>query len=87
MSAGLFRIESAGPADSGGFLGWPAARLFQNKLVWLSVILAVAAGAWKMSEDAAGRAEGHTVGTNFVSIVVAALDPTFVSVSSPCCMY
>ena len=42
MSAGLFRIESAGLADSGGFSGRPAARLFQNKLIWLLVVLVVA---------------------------------------------
>jgi hypothetical protein len=66
MTAGLFRIESAGPVDRGGFSGRPAARLF-SKFIWLSVILVVAAVAWKMfSEDAAGRAEGQTVGrTNF----------------------
>jgi hypothetical protein len=69
MSAGLFRIESTGPVDSGGFWGRPAARPFKNKLIWLSVILVVGAGAWKMfSEDAAGRAEGQTVGrTNFTT--------------------
>jgi hypothetical protein len=69
MSAGLFRIESAGPAECGGFSGRPAARLFKNKLIWLSVILVVAAGAWKMSsEDTAGRAKGQTVGsTNFAT--------------------
>ena len=69
MSAGLFRIESAGLADSGGFSGRPAARLFNSKLIWLSVILVVAAGAWRMfSDDAAGRAEGQTVGrTNFAT--------------------
>jgi hypothetical protein len=69
MNAGLFRIESAGPVDSGGFSGRLAARLFNNKLVWLSVILVVAAAAWKMfSVDGAGRAEGQTVGrTNFAT--------------------
>jgi hypothetical protein len=69
MSAGLFRIESAGPVDSGGFSGRPATRLFNNKLLWLSVILVVAAGTWKMSsEHAAGRAEGQTVGAaNFAT--------------------
>ena len=66
MSAGLFRIESAGLADSGGFFGRPAARLFNNKLLWLSVVLVVAAGAWKMfSSDAGGRAESQTVRANF----------------------
>jgi hypothetical protein len=69
MSAGLFRIESAGPVDSGGFSGRAPARLFNNKLIWLSVILVVAAVAWKMfSEGAAGRTEGQTVGrTNFTT--------------------
>jgi hypothetical protein len=68
MSAGLFRIESAGPVDNGGFSGWRASRLFNNKLIWLSVILVVAAGALKMSsEDAAGPAKGQTVGTNFAT--------------------
>jgi hypothetical protein len=69
MSAGLFRIESTGPVDSGGFSGRSVARPFKNKLIWLSVILVVGAGAWKMfSEDAAGRAEGQTVGrTNFTT--------------------
>jgi hypothetical protein len=63
MSAGLFRIESAGPVGSGGFSGRPAARRFNNKLIWLSVILVVAAGALKMSsEDAAAPAKGQTVG-------------------------
>jgi hypothetical protein len=68
MSAGLFRIESAGPVDSGGFFGRPA-RLFNNKLIWLAVILVVAAGALKMSsEDAAGPAKGQTVGAaNFAT--------------------
>ncbi len=66
MSAGLFRIESARPAGGGGFSDWPAAGLFQNRLVWLSVILVVGAGAWKISYKDAGRAEGQTVGrTNF----------------------
>jgi hypothetical protein len=81
MSAGLFRIESAGPVDSGGFSGRPAARLFNNKLIWLSVILVVAAGAWRMiSEDAAGPAKGQTVGrANFAtpaSIQSSALSDT-----------
>jgi hypothetical protein len=69
MSAGLFRIESAGPVGGGGFSGRLAARLFNNKLIWLSVILVVAAGAWKMSsEDAAGPAKGQTVGAaNFAT--------------------
>jgi hypothetical protein len=63
MSAGLFRIESAGPVEGGGFSGRPASRLFNNKLIWLAVILAVAAGALKMSsEHAAGPAKGQTVG-------------------------
>jgi hypothetical protein len=62
MSAGLFRIESAVPVDSGGFSGRPAARLSNNKLIWLSVILIAGAGALKMSsEDAAGPAKGQTV--------------------------
>jgi hypothetical protein len=69
MSAGLFRIETAGPADNGGFSGWPAAGVFKNKLIWLSVILVAGAGAWKMrSEDAAGPAKGQTVGrANFAT--------------------
>jgi hypothetical protein len=69
MSAGLFRIESAGPVDGGGFSPRPAARLVNNKLIWLSVILVVAAGALKMSsEDAAGPAKGQTVGAaNFAT--------------------
>jgi hypothetical protein len=69
MSAGLFRIESAGPVDSGGFSGRRAPRLFINTLLWLSVTLVVAAGAWKMSsEDAAGPAKGQTVGAaNFAA--------------------
>jgi hypothetical protein len=69
MSAGLFRIESAGPVDSGGFSGRPVARLSHNKLIWLSVILVAAAGALKMSsEDAAGPAEGQTAGAaNFAT--------------------
>jgi hypothetical protein len=80
MSAGLFRIESAGPV-SGGFLGRPA-RLFNNKLIWLAVILLVAAGAWKMfSGHAAGRAEGQTVGTNFAT--TASLQPSSSSDTDP----
>jgi hypothetical protein len=68
MSAGLFRIDSAGPVDSGGFSGRPAARLFNNRLLWLSVILVVAAGAWKLlSEDGARPTKGQTVGTNFAT--------------------
>jgi hypothetical protein len=76
MSAGLFRIEPAGPVENGGFLGRPAARLFHNKLIWLSVILVVGAAAWKMSSrDGAGRAEGQTVGrTNFAT--TASLQPS-----------
>ena len=83
MSAGLFRIESAGLADSGGFSGRPAARLFRNKLLWLSVILIVAAGAWKtLSEDAAGRAKGQTVGgTNFAT--TASIGPAPLSDTDP----
>ena len=83
MSAGLFRIESAGPVDSGGFSGRPAARLFQNKLLWLSVILVVGAGAWKtFSEDAAGRAKSQTVGrTNFAT--TASIQPSPLSDSDP----
>jgi hypothetical protein len=75
MSAGLFRIESAGPVAS-RFSGRPTARLFKNKLLWLSVILVVAAGAWKMSSgDGAGRAEGQTVGrTNFAT--TASIEPS-----------
>jgi hypothetical protein len=69
MSAGLLRIESAGPAEGGGFSGRPKSRLFNNKLIWLPVILVVAAVAWKMfSEDAAGPAKGQTVGAaNFAT--------------------
>jgi hypothetical protein len=69
MSAGLFRIESADPVERGGFSGRPAARLFNNKLIWLSVILIIAAGALKTSsEDAAGPAKGQTMGAaNFVT--------------------
>jgi hypothetical protein len=79
MSVGLFRIESAGPVDRGGFSGRLVARLFNNKLIWLSVILVVAAGAWKVSsEDAAGPAKGQTVGAaNFAtSIQPSALSDT-----------
>jgi hypothetical protein len=76
MSAGLFRIESAGPAERGGFWHPPAARLFNNKLIWLSVILVVAAVAWKMfSEDAAGSAKSQTVGSsNFAT--TASIEPS-----------
>ena len=83
MSAGLFRIESAGPAESGGFSGRPAAGLFKNKLIWLSVILVVAAASWKvLSEDAAGRAEGQTVGrTNLVT--TASIQPAALSEPDP----
>jgi hypothetical protein len=83
MSAGLFRIEAAGPAHSSGFSGRPAARLFNNKLVWLALLLIVAAGAWKMlSEDAAGRAEGQTVGrSNFAT--TASIQPAPSSDADP----
>ena len=83
MSAGLFRIESAGAADSGRFLNPPAARLFTNKLIWLLVVLVVAAGAWKMfSEDAAGPAEGQTVGrSNFATPV--SIQPSPLSDADP----
>jgi hypothetical protein len=83
MTAGLFRIESAGPVDSGGFSGRPAARLFNNKLIWLAVILVVAAGALKMSsEDAAGPAKGQTVGAaNFAT--PASIQPSPLSDSDP----
>src|SRR4051794_40812358 len=76
MSAGLFRMESAGPGGSGGFLGWPAARLVQNRLIWLSLVLVVGAVAWKISyRDAAGRAEGQTVGrTSFAT--TASIQPS-----------
>jgi hypothetical protein len=82
MSAGLFRIESAGPVECGGFLGRPA-RLFNNKLIWLSVILVVAAGALKMSsEDAAGPAKGQTVGAaNFAT--TASIQPSPLSGTDP----
>jgi hypothetical protein len=83
MSAGLFRIESAGPVRSGGFSAWPAARLFSNKLIWLIVILVVAAGALKMSsEDAAGPAKGQTVGAaNFAT--TASIGPSPLSDTDP----
>jgi hypothetical protein len=83
MSAGLFRIESAGSPDSGGFSHPPAARLFNNKLIWLSVVLVVAAGAWKTSyKDAAGRPEGQTVGSsNFAT--TASLQPSALSDANP----
>jgi hypothetical protein len=87
VSAGLFRIESAGPAESGGFSGRPVARLFKNKLIWLSLVLVVAAGAWKVfSGDAAGRAEGQTVGrsvggTNFAT--TASIQPSPLSDTDP----
>ena len=76
MSAGLFRIESAGPVDSGGFSGRPAARLFNSQLLWLLIVLAVAAVAWKIfSGDAAGRTEGQTVGSsNFAT--TASIQPS-----------
>jgi hypothetical protein len=78
MSAGLFRLETAGPVDSGGFSGRPAARLFNNKLIWLLVVLAVVAAAWKIfSADAAGRAEGQTVGTNLTT--TASIQPSSLS--------
>jgi hypothetical protein len=84
MSAGLFRIESGGPV-SGELSGRPA--VFNNKLIWLSVILVVAAVAWKMlSEGAAGRAEGQTVGANFAttaSIQTAPLSGTDPASSAP----
>jgi hypothetical protein len=82
MSAGLFRIESAGPVECGGFSGRLAARLFNNKLIWLLVVLAVGAAAWKMSsEDAAGRAEGQTVGTNLAT--TASIQPSLLSDTDP----
>jgi hypothetical protein len=81
MSAGLFRIESVGPVSS-GFSARPAARLFNNKLIWLSVILVVAAGAWKMfSEGGAGRAVGQTVGANFAT--TASIQPAPLSEADP----
>jgi hypothetical protein len=81
MSAGLFRIESAGPAVSGAFSG--RSRLFQNKLIWLSVILVVAAAGWKMiSGDAAGPAKGQTVGAaNFAT--TASIQPSPLSDTDP----
>jgi hypothetical protein len=82
MSAGLFRIESVGPVENGGFSGRPAARLFHNKLIWLSVILVVGAAAWKMSSGDATRAEGQTVGrTNFAT--TASLQPSPLSDTDP----
>src|SRR3954451_7823259 len=81
MSAGLFRIESAGPV-SGGVFGRPAPRLFNNKLIWVAVILLVAAAAWKMfSGHAAGRAEGQTVGANFAT--TTSLQPSSSSDTDP----
>jgi hypothetical protein len=81
MSAGPFRIQSAGLA-SGGFSGHPAPRLFTNKLLWLAVMLLVAAGAWKiLSGHAAGRTEGQTVGTNFAT--TASLQPQPLSDTDP----
>src|ERR1700704_1078934 len=83
MTAGLFRIESAGPVDSGGFSGRPAARLFNNKLIWLSVILVVAAGALKMSsEDAAGPAKGQTVGSTGLA-TTASIQPSTLPDTDP----
>jgi hypothetical protein len=80
MSAGLFRIESAGPVENGGFSGRPA--VFHNKLIWLSVILVVGAAAWKMSSGDAPRAEGQTVGrTNFAT--TASLQPSPLSDTDP----
>jgi hypothetical protein len=74
MSAGLFRIESAGPVDGGGFSPRPAARLFNNKLLWLSVILVLAAVGWKMiSGHGAAPAKGQTVGT--ANFATASLQP------------
>ncbi len=74
MSAGLFHIESAGPAGSGGFSDRPAAWLFNNKLIWLSVILVVAAASWRVFYGD-GRAESQTVGSaNFVT--TASIQPT-----------
>jgi hypothetical protein len=83
MSVGLFRIESAGPVERGGFSGRPAARLFNNKFIWLSVILVIAAGALKMSsEDAAGPAKGQTVGAaNFAT--PASIQPASLSEGDP----
>ncbi|MEA2940590.1 MAG: hypothetical protein QOD09_1119 [Bradyrhizobium sp.] len=73
MNAGLFRIESAGLG--GAFSGRPAPRLFNNKLLWLAVILLVASAAWKMfSGHPAGPAEGQTVGANFAT--TASLQPS-----------
>ena len=83
MSAGLFRIESAGRGGHGGFSGWPAARLFQNRLIWLLVVLVVGAVAWKtFSDNAAGRAEGQTVGrTSFAT--TASIQPSPLSDIDP----
>jgi hypothetical protein len=83
MSAGLFRIDSAGPVDSGRFSGHAAARLFKNKLIWLLVILVIAAAGWKMfSEGVAGRAESQTVGrTNFAT--TASIQPAPLSDADP----
>jgi hypothetical protein len=81
MNAGLFRIESAGPV-SGGFSGHVAPRLFNNRLLWLAVMLLVAAGAWKMfSGHAAGRTERQTVGANFAT--TASLQPSPLSDPDP----
>jgi hypothetical protein len=81
MSAGLFRIESAGPV-TGGLSGRRGPRLFNNKLLWLAVILLIAAAAWKtFSGHAAGRAEGQTVGANFAT--TASLHPSPSSDTDP----
>jgi hypothetical protein len=81
MSAGLFRIESAGSVGD-GFSDRPAPRLFKNKLLWLAVVLVIAAAAWKMfSGHAAGRAEGQTVGANFAR--TASLQPSPLSDTDP----
>jgi hypothetical protein len=82
MSAGLFHIESAGPVERGGFSGRPAPRHFNNKLIWLSVILVVGAGALKISSEDAGPAEGQTVGAaNFAA--PASIQPSPLSGTDP----
>ena len=83
MSAGLFPIQSAGAADSGGFSGRPRARHLKNKLIWLAVIVVVAAAAWKMfSGHAARPAEGQTVGRTNVA-TTASIRPSPLSDTDP----
>jgi hypothetical protein len=73
MSAGLFRIESAGPVDGDGFSGWLAAQLFKNKVIWLSAILLAGLGGWivfsggshqSAANQPAGKADIAAIATN-----------------------